>query len=145
MALIIKTEIIIHATPDTIWSVLINFQEYPKWNPFIRSLIGDVVVGDKIKVRIEPPKAKGMTFKPRVLSFDKNKKFSWLGHLLFPGLFDGEHQFELVDNGDGTTTFIQSEKFTGILVPIFTKQLNTNTKNGFEEMNKALKELTENL
>ena len=145
MALDIKTEIIINATPDKVWNVLSNFQKYPNWNPFIKSVIGNVIVGDKIKVRIEPPEAKGMTFKPKVLSFDRNKEFSWLGHLLFPGLFDGKHQFELVDNGDGTTTFIQSENFKGVLVPFFKKQLNTNTRNGFVEMNKKLKELVEEL
>ena len=66
-----------------------------------------------------------------------------MGHLLFPGLFDGEHKFELVDNHDGTTTFIQSEIFKGILVPLFNKMLDTNTVNGFNLMNQKLKELSE--
>lgn len=84
-----------------------------------------------------------MTFKPKVLTFLKNRELSWLGHLLLPGLFDGEHKFELIDNGKGTTTFIHSERFKGILVPLFKEKLNKNTKNGFIEMNKKLKELTE--
>lgn len=84
-----------------------------------------------------------MTFKPKVLTLIKNKELSWLGHLLFPGLFDGKHQFQLIDNGDGTTTFIQSEEFKGLLVSFFKKKLNTNTRNGFIEMNKKLKELAE--
>jgi hypothetical protein len=94
-------------------------------------------------VRIEPPQAKGMTFTPTILTFVTNKELSWLGHLLFAGIFDGEHKFELIDNANGTTTFIQSEKFTGILVYLFKKQLDNNTKKGFEEMNKKLKELAE--
>ena len=65
------------------------------------------------------------------------------GKLLFKGLFDGAHKFEIVDNKNGTTTFIQSETFTGILVPIFAKQLDNNTRKGFEEMNKKLKEMAE--
>ena len=86
-----------------------------------------------------------MTFKPTVLAFEKNKEFRWIGHLLFPGLFDGEHKFELNDNRNGTTTFKQSEKFAGILVPLFKKMLDNNTKKGFEEMNKKLKELAEQI
>jgi len=62
---------------------------------------------------------------------------------LFPGLFDGEHKFELIDNNNGTTTFVQSEKFTGILVPLFRKMLDVNTRNGFSLMNEKLKELAE--
>ena len=143
MALEIKTEITINATPEKVWKILTNFDEYPNWNPFIKSIEGQVAIGEKITVRIEPPEAKGMTFKPKILTFGENRELSWLGHLLFPGLFDGNHKFELIDNGNGTTTFIQSEKFKGVLVPFFKKQLKNNTKNGFIEMNKKLKEIAE--
>jgi len=143
MAKEIKTENLINATPAKVWLILTTFDNYPNWNPFIKSIKGDVKVGNKIIARLEPPKAKGMTFKPKVLVFDANKEFRWIGHLLFPGLFDGEHKFELIDNGNGTTTFRQSEKFKGILVPLFKKMLDNNTINGFNEMNKKLKELAE--
>ena len=75
--------------------------------------------------------------------FDKNKELRWLVHFLFAGLFDGEHIFKVIDNKNGTTTFRQSEKFKGILVPFFKKILDNNTKIRFEEMNKKLKELAE--
>ena len=139
----IKTEIVIKATPEKVWAILTDFDNYPNWNPFIKSIKGQVAVGNKIIARLEPPKAKGMTFKPSVLIFDANKEFKWLGHLLFPGLFDGEHKFELFDNGNGTTNFRQSEKFKGLLVPLFKKMLDNNTTNGFNLMNQKLKELAE--
>ncbi|GHU88599.1 hypothetical protein FACS1894155_03800 [Bacteroidia bacterium] len=140
MAKEIKSEIVINVPPEKVWAVLTDFGKYPEWNPFITSLKGEVEVGNKIEVRIEPPKGTGMTFKPKVLEKIENKKIRWLGSLLFKGLFDGEHCFELIDNGDGTTTFVQSEKFRGILVWTFgTKK----TKNGFEAMNLKLKELAE--
>jgi hypothetical protein len=144
MAKEIKTEILIHASPEKIWTILTKFEDYPNWNPFIKSITGDIKIGNKFRARIEPPNAKGMTFQPKVLVFEKNKEFRWIGHLLFPGLFDGEHRFELLDNGDGTTTFIQSEKFKGILVPLFQKMLDNNTLAGFHAMNQKLKALAEN-
>ena len=143
MAKEIKTEILINTTPEKVWTIFTNFENYPNWNPFIKSIKGEVKVGNKITARIEPPEAKGMTFKPKVLTYEINKELKWLGHLLFAGLFDGEHKFSLIDNGNGTTTFIQSEKFKGILVPLFQKQLDNNTKKRFEEMNKKLKEIAE--
>jgi hypothetical protein len=139
----LKTEILINATPEKVWTILTDFRNYPKWNPFIKSITGDVKVGNSIVARIEPPGASGMTFKPKVLEFEANKEFRWLGHLLIKGLFDGEHKFELIDNGNGTTTFIQSEQFSGILVPLFKSMLNGATKNGFNMMNQKLKELVE--
>lgn len=143
MAFLLKTDIIIHSTPEKIWSILTDFKNYPNWNPFVTSLTGDFEVGKKITVRIEPPEAKVNIFKPTVTSFEPHKKLSWLGVFLMRGVFDGEHKFELKDNGNGTTTLVQSENFIGILVPLFKKMLDNNTRRGFEAMNKKLKELAE--
>lgn len=66
-----------------------------------------------------------MTFKPTVLAFKHNKEFRWIGKLLFKGVFDGEHKFELIDNGNGTTIFNHSENFKGILVGLFKNNLKT--------------------
>jgi hypothetical protein len=55
-----------------------------------------------------------------------------------PGIFDGEHHLEL-HKRDGETTFIQREKFSGLLAPLFGRQLE-KTKCGFEQMNAALKQ-----
>lgn len=143
MAKEIKTQIRIEASPAQVWTVLTDFEKYPDWNPFIKSLTGNVAVGQTITVRLEPPGGSGTTFKPTVLAVEKNKELRWLGSLLFKGLFDGEHRFELTDNGDGSTTFHQSEQFGGILVPLFKKMLDVNTRNGFEAMNQKLKERAE--
>jgi len=143
MAKAITTEILIQATPEKVWSVLTDFDHYAHWNPFIKSITGNVAVGNKIKARIEPPGASGMTFKPTVLVYTEATEFRWLGHLFMKGLFDGEHCFRLTDNKDGTTTFVQSEQFEGILVPLFNKMLDTNTIEGFRQMNEKLKQEAE--
>jgi hypothetical protein len=136
MAKELTTQILIQASPEKVWSILTYFKDYPNWNPFIKSITHkkDIAVGNKIKAKID-----GMTFKPKILTYDINQEFRWIGHLFFTGLFDGEHRFQLIDNSDGTTTFIQSEVFKGILVPLFNKKLGTDTKAGFEAMNAALK------
>ena len=136
----INTSIRIKASAEKIWSILSNFNEYPNWNPFIKQIEKEVQIGNKIKVKITPPDSKGMTFTPIVLTFEKNKSFSWKGNLLFKGIFDGEHKFTIQENGDGTCTFIHSEKFSGILVGIFNLDKTTQ---GFNSMNEKLKELAE--
>lgn len=135
----IKTQIVINATPAKVWKVLTDFQKYPDWNLFITSITGNQKVGSQITVSIASPEGKRLTFKPTVLTFEYNKEFRWLGRLLFKGVFDGEHKFELIDNGNGTTTFNHSETFTGVLVGLFKKRLENNTKKGFELMNENLK------
>jgi hypothetical protein len=136
----IETEITIHASPEKIWKILSDFQNYPVWNPFITEIQGSVEEGNQIQVKIEPKDGKAMIFKPVVLSKKENKELKWLGKLLFKGIFDGEHRFELIDNKNGTTRFIQSENFSGVLVPFFNFD---KTIDGFHIMNRKLKELAE--
>jgi hypothetical protein len=141
----IRTEILIQAPPEKVWAILTDFEKYPEWNPFIRSVTGEVAVGKEISILLTtPPDSSEMTFTPTVLVFEPNKELRWLGHFWFTGLFDGEHKFELIDNGNGTTTFRQSEEFGGILVPFFSSKLDVDTVNGFKLMNEKLKELAEN-
>jgi hypothetical protein len=141
----IKTEILVNASPEKVWRIFTDFHNYSTWNPFILSISGIAEVGNKIKVQLLPPGTKGMTFKPTVLVMQPQKEFGWMGHLLFPGLFDGEHRFELIDNGNGTTTFKQSETLKGILVIFFKKMLDKNTTEGFILMNQKLKEISEKM
>ena len=135
----IVTEILINASPKKIWGVFTNFKEYSTWNPFIQSIKNEVAVKGTIIITLTPPDSKPMIFKPKVLELIPNSKLRWLGRVLFPGLFDGEHIFELIDNKDGTSTFIQREIFKGILVPLFSKMLDNKTRKGFVLMNEALK------
>ncbi|MDT0125350.1 SRPBCC domain-containing protein [Paenibacillus sp. RRE4] len=139
----IRTEILINAPVHKVWEVLTHFKAYPSWNPFMVYLKGKVEEGAKIEVKMVPPGSKGMVFKPKVLKYERNQEFRWLGHTMFPGLFDGEHIFELVDHKNGTTTFIQRENFRGILVPLLQKSLDNGTKAGFEAMNQKLKQVCE--
>ncbi len=138
MAFEIKTSILINATPDKVWDKLTAFESYADWNPFLKEVSGDVKEGNTIQIN-----AGGMKFQPKVLKFEANKEFKWKGHLLLKGLFDGTHQFQLEDHKNGTTTFHHNEYFKGILVPLFKKQLQTDTKKGFEAMNSILKERVE--
>jgi hypothetical protein len=139
----IHTEIIIKASPTVVWDILVDFEKYPAWNPFIKSIKGNAEQGKKITARLEPPGASGMTISPTLLAVRNYKELKWLGHLFINGLFDGEHIFELHENKDGSTTFIQRENFKGILVPLFTKLLDNNTREGFELMNQRLKDRAE--
>jgi hypothetical protein len=65
-----------------------------------------------------------------------------LGHLLIPGVFDGEHYFLLEPLGDGKTRLMQGERFSGLLVCLLSGTLSA-TEAGFKAMNTALKQEAE--
>jgi len=139
----LQTEIEIDAGPERVWSILTDFAAYPEWNPFIRFIHGAAEQGGRLEVRIQPSGTKGMTFRPSVLVADAGRELRWLGRLLLPGIFDGEHRFVIEPIAAGKVRFQQSERFSGILVPIFRGSHYRDTKRGFEEMNLALKERAE--
>ncbi len=139
----LKLEIQINAPKQKVWEILTNFSAYPNWNPFIKSIKGDFIEGKKVEVHIVPLGTIGMIIKPRVLCFKIHEEIRWQGNLLFPGLFDGEHIFQLREIDSNTTLFIHSENFKGILIPFFKKMLDQNTRDGFNAMNEKLKELCE--
>ena len=134
----IQTEIVIHADLTKVWDVLMNFDSYPKWNPFITSISGEPKLGKRLTVTINPPGGKGMTFKPNILTLESNKEFRWKGKLGISGIFDGEHYFILEFLEKDKTKFIHGEKFSGLLVPLLGKMLD-KTQKGFQLMNESIK------
>lgn len=134
------TSIKINASKEKVWKVLTDFEKYPNWNPFIKSISGDPIVGKKIRVEFEE-----MTFKPKVLVFEEYKEFKWIGRLGLPFVFDGTHRFQIIEKSKETVEFVHSEMFRGMLVLFFKRKLLSQTKIGFELMNQALKKEAEQM
>ncbi len=134
----IERSVTINASADRVWQILVDFARYPEWNPFVTSVAGEPVAGGRLRVRLRPPGGMGMTFRPRVLVASPGRELRWIGRLLFPGLFDGEHSFTIEPTAEHSCRLVQAEKFTGLLVGLFGKGLDA-TRAGFEEMNHALK------
>ena len=120
-------------------AVLTDFANFPQWYSFIHQASGNIKIGEDLKVYIQPSGARGMTFRPIILKAEPNQELRWLGSLLIPGLFDGEHIFTIEQLESNQVRFVQREIFTGLLVPFLGRGLDTDTRRGFEEMNYALK------
>lgn len=129
---------IISASADRVWEILVDFARYPEWNPFVTSVEGEPAPGKRLRVRLRPPGGMGMTFKQRVLVASSGCELRWIGRLLVPGLFDGEHSFTIERVGARSCRMVQAEKFTGLLVSLFGRGFDA-TAVGFEQMNQALK------
>lgn len=137
------TEIDINAPAEKVWKILMDFDKYPEWNPFILSLIGKPKLRERLKVTIQLKDKKPMVFKPRVTMHKTNERFAWLGQVGMSGLFDGHHMFELEKLSDQTCKFIHKEQFSGLLVGLFWNSIADKTQAGFEAMNLKLKEIAE--
>jgi len=140
----LQSEIEIAATPAKVWSVLTDFPSYPSWNPFVRRISGQQAPGARLAVTIQPEGGKAMSFKPTLLVFEPQRELRWKGQLLVPGVFDGEHYFQLTESSAGRVHLAQGELFSGLLVPLVSRgSLLAGTSRGFAAMNQAVKALAE--
>jgi hypothetical protein len=138
----IETMIRIYAPYQKVWQILTDFESYPNWNPFIRQISGGLKEGEKLQVKIAPPKEKEMSFAPILVRAIPGREIRWSGKFLFKGLFDGEHYFGIEEIDENTTLFVHGEYFSGLLVGLMSSMLE-QTKMGFEQMNRALKKVCE--
>jgi hypothetical protein len=135
----LRTEIEFDGTPEEVWTTLTDLQAYPQWNPFIEKVDGELSVGAKLDVRLQPVGERGITMHPTVLAAEAGRELRWIGHLMIPGIFDGEHRFLIEEAGPSRVRFTQSERFGGILVPLLWKKLREGgTAKGFRAMNEAV-------
>jgi hypothetical protein len=139
----VRTEIEIQAPPDRVWKILMDFERYPEWNPYIHEIQGDPVKGAKLRVRLGSAGRNDMTFRPVVTKMQPEKTFRWLGHVLLPGLMDGEHNFQIEAIGENATRFIHSENYRGLLVWIYGRLEPDYGESNFVAMNEALKKRAE--
>lgn len=137
----LQTEIIINATPEKVWNILMDFDKYPQWNPFVKEITGSQQVGGQLKVTLKNGKGTSV-FTPTVVSNETANIFEWLGSIPL-GLFKGQHRFAIEKISETQVKFIHSEQFSGLLAGLIMSQIGETTRNGFIAMNKALKERAE--
>jgi hypothetical protein len=134
----IHTEVGIERSAPAVWAVLADIDRWSEWNPFAKAS-GRLGVGETLEVEIRLPGKTPMTFRPTVVTLDPGVELRWLGHLGFPGLFDGEHGFRIEPEGDRSCRLHHFETFKGILVGPVLWLAGDATRRGFEAMNLALK------
>ncbi len=139
----IRTEISINSDADSVWSHLIGFKQYSEWNPFIKKISGELTEGAQINATMQLPGGDPMDLEPTLLVVKNGQELRWKGKLLMPGIFDGEHYFQIEEISNKKVRFVQGEKFAGILALLLWGMLEPGTIQGFQEMNEALKHRVE--
>jgi hypothetical protein len=136
----IRTKITIAAAPGDVWDVLVDFDRYGDWNPFIVEASGHPAPGERLALKMTAG-AKTFTVRPNVVERRDGERLRWVGRLGVPGLFDADHIHELHQTAAGTQ-YVQREEFSGVLVPFLGKTLAA-TEAAFEDMNRALRRRVE--
>lgn len=139
----VRSEIEINSYPESVWRILIDFAAYDQWNPFINKIIGAPTEGSKIDLYIETRSGKNRKYSPRITRVEEGRELRWFGKSSLPGFLNAEHIFIIEELQPERVRFIQRELFDGLLTRVFGKSVDTDIRQGFQDMNDALKKRAE--
>ncbi|WP_338793919.1 SRPBCC domain-containing protein [Bernardetia sp. MNP-M8] len=134
------TKITINSPLETVWTALVDTENYPNWNPLVGKLEGNLAEGQTIKTYIIPL---GNTYSPKIIAFVPYNQLTWKGVQGASFLMAGKHYYKLRKIDNQTTELLHGEYFTGLFSFFIPKKLLQKMENAFLEHNKALKVLLE--
>ncbi|KAJ7084163.1 hypothetical protein C8R43DRAFT_1051809 [Mycena crocata] len=124
-----STSVIIKATRQKVWDVLVDFPSYSQWNPYIREstlldaskktcLPGQQIAkGNHLALKAQIPPTMDNSVKPRpmtelVMHVEPRSQLAWGSHL--PGWLFGAEQWNVLTEVDGGTKFEMIAVFKGV-------------------------------
>jgi hypothetical protein len=128
----------INASPEVIWKILTDTSGYPAWDPAMDHIEGKLAQGETVKFFT---KLSSQAFPVKVTLFEPNRKMVLTGGMPL-GLFKSERTHTLTAGRDGQTLFKTEETFSGLLLPVFGRNLPDLTEN-FKAFAAGLKQQAE--
>ena len=133
-----SASIVIRASVEKVWGILNDANNYPTWDLSMDHIEGKLALGETVKFFT---KLSAQAFPVKVTAFESNRKMVLTGGMPL-GLFKSERTHTLTANKDGTMTFHTEEIFSGLLLPVFGKNIPDLTEN-FKNFAAALKKQAE--
>lgn len=129
----------IDAGSDAVWRILTNAAEYPRWNPTVDKVEGQIAPGGRVTVYAKANP--GRAFPLKVTDFIPEKRMVWSGGMPF-GLFKGERTFTLTPTSGSALEFRMRESFSGPLAGLIGKSI-PDLQPSFDAFAAALKKTAE--
>jgi hypothetical protein len=102
----------IAATPENVWAVLTELDNYPQWHPYYRSVTGQLTVGSTLTIKTTSPSTgQPTTLKVKVLTVNADSELTWASQLA--GITTIKRRFLLSADDDGTD-LTQAGTYRGI-------------------------------
>lgn len=119
-------EIEIAAPPEVVWDVLTRFDQWPEWNPEVKSMSfdGPLAPGSEFRWKAGPG-----TIVSKFEQVEHPRRIVWLGRTMS---IKAVHEWRL-EPRDGRT-FVQTEEtFSGLLARLFRGSLQKNLDKALED------------
>jgi hypothetical protein len=111
-------EVNIRSDARNVWRLLTDANGFPRWNSTLASIEGQIREGERLKLRVPGSQR---TFTPKVSDVTPNERMTWADG--FAPMFRGVRTFQLKLCSDGTTDFVMTERFSGVMLPLIKSSL----------------------
>lgn len=132
-------EISIKASPEKVWEVLTDTDQYESWNPVMELLEGEVKEGNKVKYKFTQSADNSYDIASNVKEVTPNTLLNQGGGI--PMVLTFNHKYILEPEGNGTKLTIH-EDYSGIGVNFWNPD---PVQDAYERLNKAIKQRAESL
>ncbi len=130
----VSTTTLIDAPREDVWRVVVDFDAYREWNPYMR-IAGDApAVGGEFDVELDPG-ADARELHATIFVFKPPRKLRWQSRLVVPGLMDVEYEVIVAPVSPRVTRLTQRAREEGLLVPVTS---SVPTRKGLESAASAL-------
>ena len=111
-----RVELKIAAPPERVWDILTRFQDWPRWNPDVKSMAfdGPVAPGSEFRWKAGPG-----TIVSTLEVVEPPRYIRWRGHTMS---INAVHEWRL-EPSDGGTRVETEESFSGLLARLLRRQL----------------------
>ena len=133
------TEIYVEAPPEKVWSVLVDTERYPEWNPVFVKVEGTLAKGAQVTNHVVEPGKEPVEMGSTVVAFEPAKELNQAGGI--PGFITFDHRYILKPEGDGTRV-VQHEIDQGLYMYFWDSSW---VEPAYAKVNQALKARVEML
>lgn len=141
------TELVINATPETIWATLVDIDNYAQWNVFTPRVETSFEVGSPITLYVRLSRAFPNSLleqKETVAVFEENSRMCWRSELVAAWNFNTFRCLEILTNDEGKTVLRNSMRYEGVSWPALYPLTLGSVMDGFEDLSVGLKGYLEN-
>jgi hypothetical protein len=144
-----QTSVTIDAPLATVWSIMLDLDAYPEWNPFIEKVRRRpgraAAVGDKMVLHVRFRGGKLVESRERITTIQAPSggkallEYEFYGLLHLTGLIRGRRR-QLLEDVNGQTLYRTEEQFRGLIASVTPVRA---VQDGFERHAQALKRRAE--
>jgi hypothetical protein len=144
LSVVYREEVVIAATPATIFGVILDLPRYGEWNPWLTHAEGQMVEGGAVTVQVVLNGAT-QSASHTVIAVEPFTRFCWKDAGWTTIFAPGQRCRTLTVRDDGTVRFVNELIIDGLLAHLVDLSTGASLRSGMAAENAALKQRAETL